>query len=496
MTTLLVLTAGQTDMQLVLDGVRHELGRDRCAALHDEIEQRGYVLCDAPLQKGASVETLLEGKLNLCTPKLDAVFRKEVPTAALVLETRRDAASASGDPRFAGAVLEARLKSRGVDTVHRHAYLQGAERLEDRDEPRDAVVRREVVQRLEQAVRDTIEAVKPSRIVVAATGGFPVVSNLVEEIVSLYASVPVEALEVADGTRSDPPGPDRAVRRTSVPEPLVSFQARRRVLELIEEGNPLGAWTVAEPLHSDELERGWTKVIEWLGCFASSLPMPEGRDIPVRFHERMAVRAALRVEFALRAGDVPRAVHGTVAFFEAALWDHLGERTSRHPSKRQFKFHVPPADELVRERDAAKLAALSKTKQREDRDRPFIFKETADGSDWYWLDDSEICAIRIAKHYLKLKSLTKFGQALAGDIRELRNDVAHNEPTPALMADASRRMHEASLWSSNDTFLSQTLVQDVLREVGEQHPEELCTELVAAVRSRLLEASRVMMSEG
>jgi hypothetical protein len=204
----------------------------------------------------------------------------------------------------------------------------------------------------------------------------------------------------------------------------------------------------------------------------------------------MAVRAALRVELALRAGDIPRAVHGTVAFFEAALWDHLGEKTSRHPSKRQFKFHVPPAEDLVRKRDPARLAELSNTKQREDRDRPFIFKETADGSDWFWIDDNEICAIQIAKHYLKLDSLTKLGQALAGDIRELRNDVAHNEPTPALMKDARSRMQGAALWSSTNGFMSQPLVQAVLRELGEQQPEVLCTELIAEVRSRLLEGNR------
>jgi hypothetical protein len=150
---------------------------------------------------------------------------------------------------------------------------------------------------------------------------------------------------------------------------------------------------------------------------------------------------------------------------------------------------VPPAEDLVRERDPAKLAALSKTKQREDRDRPFIFKETTDGSDWYSIDDSEICAIQIAKHYLKLDGLTKLGQALAGDIRELRNDVAHNEPTPRLMDDARRRMREASLWSPTNGFLSQPLVQAVLHELGESHPEERCTELLAGVRSRLLDAS-------
>jgi hypothetical protein len=183
-TTLLVLTAGQTDVQLVVDGVRRELRRDRCAALHDEIERRAsrWRIVDAPDRKTEPpVEALPERELLLCTPKLDAVLREVVPASALLLETRRDARSAPGDPRFAGAVLEARLKARGAETVHRRAYLQGTERLEDRDEARDAVIRREVVHRLEQAVRDTIETEKPSRIVVAATGGFPVVSNLVEE---------------------------------------------------------------------------------------------------------------------------------------------------------------------------------------------------------------------------------------------------------------------------------------------------------------------------
>jgi hypothetical protein len=62
-------------------------------------------------------------------------------------------------------------------------------------------------------------------------------------------------------------------------------------------------------------------VIKWLAHFAASLPLPTACDLAVLSHERMAVRAALRVELALRAGDIPRAVHGTVAFLEAALWD-------------------------------------------------------------------------------------------------------------------------------------------------------------------------------
>jgi len=484
---LLVVTAGQSDVQLVVDGVRRELHKKHCAALHEELEQRAseWRIVDSPDSKTEPpVEQLPEGELLLCTPKLDAVLRyldehHAAPAAALVLETRRDARAERGDPRFAGAVLEARLKDKGVEMIHRDAYLAGTERLEDRGQSRDAVIRREVVQRLEQAVRASLNLVNPSHIVVLTTGGFPVVSNLVEEIVRLHASAPVDVIEIADGTKANPPAADRAVPRTPVSEPLISFQARRRVLELVKSGNLLGTWAIAEPLHSDQAERVWTQVVEWLYCFAASLPMPASCDIPVLTHKRMAIRAALRVELALRAGDIPRAILGTVAFFEAALWDHLGERATPVANKRrQFSLDPVPAEDLVRKGEPYE----SKKAREEDRKRPF----TADGTDGYRIDDTKVCAIQLAKHYLKLDGLTKLGQAVSGDVRELRNDVAHNEPTPDLMNDARCRLRTATLWSQTDTFLSQPIVQAVLKELGEQAPEKLLATLLAEVRRRLV----------
>lgn len=488
MSTLLVLTLGQTDVQIVLDGVRREMRKDRCAAPHDELEQRASKcrIVDAPDRKTEPpIEALPEGELLLCTPKLDAVLREVVPAFALLLETRRDARAAPGDPRFAGAVLEARLKASGVETIHRCAYLQGSERLEDRDQPRDAVIRREVVRRLEQAVRESLEAVTPSRVVVAATGGFPVVSDLVEEIVRLHASVPVELLEVADGAKANPPAADRAVTRTSIPEPAESYRARRHVLDLIDGGNLLGAWGAARHLHGDEVEVRWTRVVEWLSRFAASLPIPDECDITVLRHPKMAVRAALRVEFALRASDVPRAVHGTVALFEAALWDRLGERVERSTDperRRHFKIksgEAPSGDKLLRKGDGSD----------DDRKRPFEFKETESGIDWFWIYDDEACAGRLAKYYLKSTPLQNLGQAVS-KIRELRNDVAHNEPTPDLMDDARSRMADVGLWSPEDRFLTQQLVRDVLVETGEKNPDELCDDLLSMLRSRLLDPPR------
>jgi hypothetical protein len=487
MKTLLIMTVGQTDVQLVKDDQRHKFDGNTCGKLHDNIKERSWSVVDAPKARSRDlIKELPEGDLTLCTPKLDAVlahFGNARPSSALILETNRQD---ERDPRLAGEVMARRLNDRDVKPVTRVAFLTENEQLEDPSNDVDAVVRRSVVTTLSDAIAKQVEPLRrDDKVYVATTGGLAAANEITTELVRLHSvgGPVVIALKVPDGNRGG--HDDRAVEEKF--HPAAGYRARWRALSLIERGNLLAAWGAVSHLEGAPGQE-WTQVVQWLACFASSLPIPESCDIPVLTHKRMAVRAALRVELALRAGDIPRAVHGTVAFFEAALWDHLGEKTSRHPSKRQFKFHVPPAEDLVCERDPGKFAALSKTKQREDRDRPFIFKETAGGSDWYWIDDNEICAIQIAKHYLKLDSLTKLGQALAGDIRELRNDVAHNEPTPALMDDARRRMQEASLWSKDSTFLTQGLVQDVLRELGEHSPEQICESLIKTVRSRLLAA--------
>src|SRR6188474_1476188 len=109
MTTLLVMTAGHTDVQLAVDNQRHKLDSNACGTLHDAIKERSWSVVDAP--KGRSrvpIEVLPEGDLPLCTPKLDAVlthFAPSPPRWALILETRRQDAR---DPRFAGEVMERR----------------------------------------------------------------------------------------------------------------------------------------------------------------------------------------------------------------------------------------------------------------------------------------------------------------------------------------------------------------------------------------------------
>ena len=486
MKTLLVMTVGQTDVQLVVDDQRHKLDGNTCGTLHDAIKERSWSVLDAPSTRSRElIKTLPDGEVKLCTPKLDAVlahFGATLPTSALIFETNRQDAR---DPRLAGEVMERRLRDRGVNQVIRVAFLTGTEQLEDPSNDVDAVVRRTVVATLSDAIRMQAERLtKNDKVFVATTGGLAAANELINEMVRLHAvSGPtVTALEVPDRDRAQQD--DHAVEEKF--HPAVGYRARWHALSLVEKGNLLGAWGAVSHLE-DAPGQEWTQVIKWLAHFASSLPLPTACDLAVLSHQRMAVRAAVRVELALRAGDIPRAVHGTVAVFEAALWDKLGERIERSsdPKKRRF-FKVksgdaPTGDKLLRKGDGSD----------EDRKRPFELKETVAGVAWYWVYDGDGGpGARLAKYFIQSDALTKFDAALVrSNIRELRNDVAHDEPTPELMNEARTRMQTAALWSNNDTFLSQPLVQAVLKELGEQCPEQLCINFVSSVRERLLAIS-------
>jgi hypothetical protein len=493
MTSLLVMTVGQTDVQLVADGHRREFDKRTCADLHDKLERRRneWSIVDPPTEKSKDRVTKLPGEsFNLCTPKLDAVLtylRGVQDLSVLLLETRRE--KPRSDPRYAGAVLEKRLGDLGIKQVTRKAYLEGSERLEDHAVPCDAMLRREVVDRIDHAIGETIRVKQPQRVVVATTGGFPVVGTLVDEVVQLYAGrAKVELLEVADSSQEDETMGDRAVPRHRIPEPAESYRARRHALELIEKGSLLGAWGAVRHLHNNPVEREWTQIVEWLSLFASSLPLPDECDLDLLRHPKTAVKVALRVELALRAKDIPRAIHGTVAFFEAALWDHLRPHVQEQ-GRRIYKVDPAPDKSLIRVLDESKLT--SKKKKEDNRKRPFV-PSTNESSDevCYRIFDDNVGSIKLAKHYLECEHLARLGQAVS-EVRDLRNDVAHNEPTPKLMNDARTRMSEVGLWTkvsspNKPTFLAQPLVVDVLDELGVEKPKNLLESLLEDVRHRIL----------
>ncbi len=468
MKTLLILTVGQTDVQLVKNRMRHKLDGDTCGELHDAIKQRSRSLIPTQGEESEKIiksreiiKTLPDGKLELCTPKVDALLAylgSAQSLTALILETNREGPR---DPRLAGEIVEQRLCERGA--VKRVAFLEGTEQLEDPDCDLDAVVRRQVVKRLSDAISDvTKDLTSEDRVFVATTGGLAAANELINELVRLHCvgGPMVTALEVPDAYRGG--HDDRAVEEKF--HPAAGIRARWHALDLIQKGNLLAAWGAVSHLENQPGQE-WTKVVRWLADFAASLPIADECDIAVLKHPTMAVRAALRVELALRAGDIPRAVHGTVSFFEAALWDWLRRRdfaTDDHATggnlSNGFTFASKPDEKRFRQK----------------------------GGKWYIKDfyDGQQAWVSV----LNKPALAGYFNALTDDIRNLRHDVAHNEPTQALMQQARKCMQGANLWSTNNplSFMSQPLVQEVLRELGEQNPETLHTQLIEDIRSRLL----------
>ena len=421
-------------------------------------------------------EALPDGEVTLCTPKLDAVLAHLgvtlLPMSALIFETNRQDAR---DPRFAGEVMARRLRDRGVENVTRVAFLTGDEHLEDPSNEVDAVVRRSVVATLSNAIGLAAENLKPDdHVFVATTGGLSAANEIINELVRLHCigGPSVTAIDVPDGDRAKQD--DRAIEEKF--HPAAGYRARWHALSLVDKGNLLGAWGAVSHLEGAPGQE-WTQVIKWLVHFASSLPLPTDCDLAVLNHQRMAVRAGLRVELALRAGDIPRAVHGTVAFFEAALWDRLLDCFERTGTKKRgldilrLKAGVPAPTEQG-------LLRNDEPDEKKKRDCPF---ERLDDGTYLFFEDG---AGRFARDYVRSAPLKAVLDAV-NTVKDLRNDVAHNEPTPNLMNDARTRMQTAALWSQTGTFLSQALVQDVLKELGEPEPEKLLKNLLVEVRRRL-----------
>ncbi|MFN8410220.1 MAG: hypothetical protein U0V45_12835 [Flavobacteriales bacterium] len=480
MKNLLLITPGQTDVQLVQQGKRHELDKRSCGLLLDELDKRGFALVDAPKDKDkVAITELPDGPLEVCTPKLDAVLRTtKKPTAVLILETTRKRAS---DPGAGGQVLEKRLRGHGVEQVQRVSFLSGDEWLEDTKNPLDAVVRREVALRFDKAIREALQGLTPNdRVYVATTGGLPPANELINELVRLHAvgGPTVTALEVPDSTTGEKD--DQAIPEKF--HPAAGYRARWHALDLIEKGNLLAAWGAVSHLKGAPGQE-WSKLVETLAAFAASLPLPHNLGLPHLRHKTLCVPASLRVELALRAGDIPRAVHATFAFYELVLRGHLLKHFNPEPyySDNYYpkgKEHVPP-DKLVM--------------QNPKDDRPFEQRDYH-GKTYYWF--REKCSLRFAKEYIRSAALEALCKAITPpkedahkSVKRLRNDVAHGEPSPMLMQQAKDTMSEAGLWSKQDTFLTQPLLQDVLKELGVAHPERLLEDLLQEVRKRLLAPS-------
>ncbi len=488
MNTLLVLSVGQADVQIVVNGKRHAFVKNETAKIHEALAQLdpgAWTLVDSGREKAKEEVSSLpaDRPIALCTPRLDAVRRLAKDkgltfTHALILGTQRGSQHDKQDPNHAGPILARRLKEDHGPDAWVKSYITGDGKLDNAKEPKDALVHRDVVKRVDEEIRMAMETSCAENIYVVATGGITPVTALTVNIVRMRAKAPAKVMwiDIPDAARSSGDHMDRAVLRAKiVPTPHASFEARKAALDLIREGHLIAAWGAVKHLHDDPSESNWTSVIELLYKWASSLDLETCRcKIPMLTdkHPR-AIDAAMRVEFALRAGDIPRAVHGTAALVEAAMWDHLMKRATLCRGKTDvYTLNPAPEKDLITDKPYG------------NKFEPFV--RVTGG---YEVAHRAPSYRRIINEYFKSPSatpkLSALENAISIDIRKLRNDVAHGIPTPEQMIAATKKMQDANLWSKQNGFLCQPLVREALKELNVSDPEKLCDALVAEVEQRL-----------
>lgn len=482
---LLVLTAGHTDVQLLEGEARHELDKDYAGPLHAQLASRtDWTLADSKPKGREPRSALPEGPFQLCTPKLDEILRylddHGLQLAhALILHTDRP--PHKRDPAQAGPILQRRLHEREHSSIALVSYMSGGdETLEDTTTAGDEIIRREVVTRLDSALAAAL-AHPPGPfdvVVLATTGGLPKVQALVEELARLRAApLPCTSLEVADAKRDLA---ERAIPRSPKTDPSVVVAATRHALALVERGDFIAAWGAVAHLAPPQI----SPVFRWLYEWATSMPHEPGKEPPADFPlpraDQRALAAALRVELALRHGDIAHAIHKTFAFFEAAIWDLLHRDHIQGPhapdAPLSFVLHPPPLDDAEGNlKPEAKHPGHHRVKN-------------------YGIGSFEIRKRYLAKHTPSTASiapLKAFADAV-GQVEDFRNMIAHGEPQRARLGAAREKMGQLRLWSRKrvPSITTQPLFQDVLAALGAPALADQLGKLLAATRAYALASWR------
>ncbi len=481
--SLLILSVGHSDVQLrISDSERREIER----SLFDDLEQR---FSEQTLHVGDTPSTKLGGKVDalpvgavVCSPKLDAVLdyiveRDGEPSRVLVLETMRT--TKREEPRVAGAVVEKRIRGRcPAANVVRVAYLDDqtstlAGAAQARGQEKRRLVDEQVAKNIHAAIENALQSAGSGAVYVFAGGAMGHIGALVEELAQLLAgpNTRSELLTVSDARK------DKLTHEVAVPKKMEAtvaeaWRARRQAWELIEQGDFQAAWGAVGSLMID-LEPDWMRRVHWLHQFATSMPIDRDCTLASLSGSR-AAKTAIRVEAALRRGDIARAIHGTLAFAESLYWDLLfQEKMIQHsdpkrPTHGMFRAGQEPSSSLNA-----------------------CFKD--DGGGYY--EPNFHSERKIRRDYLCNQGLNDLEAKLPDRIRKLRHDVAHAEPTPAIMDAAIEMMQAEGLWSVKTQyradrapvprFLTQQIVQESLRQVGLAEPELLFESLLSEVRTVL-----------
>lgn len=482
MTTLLLVSAGRTDLQVVISDNGRECRTipTSLRAFHESLLQnRDWVIDEEAVRLdpfgdrddiGPPPEYCLcdsEGRVRLVPAKLKSLL-DEVGTvdAAVVFASWRDPEVDRREPVAVGPILAGWIeaRNRGDSARARDLALQrsepwdpeqsdwpggaqwvnilrGQERLEGDGQEQQAISRKLVI-RLHLALRRLKDNLKPDRVVVARTGGFPAVKELMVLVANLvFGSERVSVREVPE--RASQPVPEGADYQKS---PQETYRLREAALVRVRRGDLEAAAAFAAGVRDDTWERHWAEPViaaaDWL---VGRSPVPSNAPEYLKRLNSIHLRcfwAAARAEAALRAGRIQEAVINSVTFWDAALLDAIqGANWVRRLNEieRQLETrpgHEPP-DVLLGPPDSR--APLTPVQGRSDWYRYYTQREHIER----WLDVLD----EPVKTELRVMQQALDDRRPA--IRNYRNAAVHGRLVGDDLLRAETEFRAAGVWSHN-----------------------------------------------
>jgi hypothetical protein len=480
----LIVSAGDSDVQVVRANKRHLLEKAALRALHAEILRNRLPISDTPLERCKAIDALQSGD-RVCTPKLDLALqyaqKHQYDVVGVVVLVTQRGDHEKREPIASGHLLAQRA-SKALELTFLDglafgsgdgassgtgrgsgwfAYLEGKEELAGTEE-RDRPVLRAAVERIDRVIRHLACEGPGAVALVATAGGIPAVKPVVDAAVRFHFGrervILLDCNERANEAREVPEGP----------HPVLSYAAKDTARELLRRGDFTGAWGAVAHLETVEEHKVWVGAIRALHDWHSVVPVDAPCDV-VRDWVCTATRSAhvaLRVEACLRAGRIPEATVGTIGLIEAALADVLDAAlgSANHDAQHLLVRWAPP--------DEAKNWKLA-------GGRLVLTQITKKGKAGWWQYLPDVNGTRYLLEHFKKNGLLKYLEALQKQVRlnksatkvpvSLRNKAAHGRPDPDLMRHAPEVFQAAGFWAppgGSHRFLTQTLVTDALRDVG------------------------------
>lgn len=365
MTTLLLVTAGETDLQVVIidKNVECRTKPGKLRAFHESLLQnKDWVIderaieCEeysereeiAPSDRDYLCDP--EGRIRLVPAKLKPILDKVGKVdAAVVFGSWRDSSVARNEPVAIGPVLAGWIEARNKDNIaetrdlalqRREPWdpeqsnwpggaqwvnlLREMERLGG-DEQEDRPVSQKLVTRLHATLVQLRGNPKPDWVIIARTGGFPEVKQLIIPAANLiFGPERVKIMEV----------PRRSQQVITLgahgqQSPVIAYHLRETAFDRVCKGDLEGAAAFAARALDDELEHHWAKaVIATANWLAGRSPVPTDAPKYLQCLNKVGLRcflAAVRAEAALCGKRFHEAIIASVTFRDAALLDAIAK---------------------------------------------------------------------------------------------------------------------------------------------------------------------------